>query len=77
MTLVPTVNVRHLARDGWRAAGVASLTGRELQIARRIVEREKNGEIAGELFPSKKTIKTQIGNMFRKLDASSGWTSRP
>jgi DNA-binding CsgD family transcriptional regulator len=51
--------------------GVASLTERELQIARLIVERKTNGEIAGELFLSKKTIETHIRNMFHKLDASS------
>lgn len=51
--------------------GVASLTARELEIARLIVDRKTNGEIAGELFLSKKTIETHIRNMFRKLDASS------
>ncbi len=51
--------------------GVASLTERELQIARLIVDRKTNGEIAGELLLSKKTIETHIRNMFRKLDASS------
>lgn len=52
-------------------AGVASLTERELQIARLIVDRKTNGEIAADLFLSKKTIETHIRNMFRKLDASS------
>ena len=51
--------------------GVASLTERELQIARLIVDRKTNGEIASELFLSKKTIETHIRNMFRKLDVSS------
>jgi DNA-binding CsgD family transcriptional regulator len=51
--------------------GVASLTERELQIAMLIVDRKTNGEIAGELFLSKKTIETHIRNMFRKLDANS------
>jgi DNA-binding CsgD family transcriptional regulator len=51
--------------------GVASLTERELEIARLIVDRKTNGEIAGELFLSKKTVETHIRNMFRKLDASS------
>jgi DNA-binding CsgD family transcriptional regulator/tetratricopeptide (TPR) repeat protein len=52
-------------------SGVASLTERELQIAMLIVDRKTNGEIAGELFLSKKTIETHIRNMFRKLDANS------
>jgi DNA-binding NarL/FixJ family response regulator len=51
--------------------GVASLTERELQIARLIVDRKTNAEIAGELFLSKKTIETHVRNMFRKLDANS------
>ena len=51
--------------------GIASLTERELQIARLIVDRKTNGEIAGELFLSKKTIETHIRNVFRKLDVSS------
>jgi ATP/maltotriose-dependent transcriptional regulator MalT len=51
--------------------GVASLTARELEIARLIVDRRTNGEIASELFLSTKTVETHIRNMFRKLDASS------
>ncbi len=51
--------------------GVASLTERELEIGRLIVDRRTNGEIAAELFLSKKTVETHIRNMFRKLDASS------
>ncbi len=51
--------------------GVGSLTERELQIAMLIVDRKTNGEIAAELFLSKKTIETHIRNMFRKLDAGS------
>jgi DNA-binding CsgD family transcriptional regulator len=52
-------------------SGVASLTEREQQIARLIVDRKTNAEIAGELFLSKKTVETHIRNMFRKLDAAS------
>ncbi len=52
-------------------AGVASLTERELEIARLIVDRRTNGEIAGDLFLSKKTVETHIRNIFRKLDVSS------
>ncbi|MDX6514985.1 MAG: hypothetical protein QOH73_651, partial [Gaiellaceae bacterium] len=51
--------------------GVATLTERELEIARLIVARKTNGEIAGDLFLSIKTVETHIRNMFRKLDASS------
>jgi DNA-binding NarL/FixJ family response regulator len=53
------------------AKGVASLTGRELEVARLVVDRRTNTEIAGELFLSVKTVETHMRNIFRKLDASS------
>ncbi|WP_028067477.1 response regulator transcription factor [Solirubrobacter soli] len=55
-------------RDG---GAVDALTGRELQIARLIVDRRTNAEIAAELFLSTKTIETHIRNIFHKLDVSS------
>ena len=51
--------------------GIGTLTARELEIARLIVDRKTNGEIASELFLSTKTVETHIRNMFRKLDANS------
>jgi DNA-binding CsgD family transcriptional regulator/tetratricopeptide (TPR) repeat protein len=51
--------------------GVASLTGRELEIARLVVDRRTNPEIAAELFLSIKTVETHMRNIFRKLDADS------
>jgi DNA-binding CsgD family transcriptional regulator len=64
--------IHRRTRPGDRSqTGVASLTARELEIARLIVDRKTNGEIAGELFLSLKTVETHIRNMFRKLDASS------
>ena len=53
------------------AVGIESLTGRELQIARLVVDRLTNAEIAAELFLSPKTIETHIHNMFNKLGVSS------
>ena len=52
-------------------AGVAALTQRELEIARRIVDRRTNRQIAEELFLSPKTVETHIRNMFAKLGADS------
>ena len=53
------------------ATGLASLTGRELEIAALIVDRRTNQEIADQLFLSTKTIESHLRNMFRKLDVSS------
>jgi DNA-binding CsgD family transcriptional regulator len=64
-------HIHRRTRRGDSSTGVSSLTGRELEIARLIVDRKTNVEIAAELFLSKKTVETQIRNIFRKLDASS------
>jgi DNA-binding NarL/FixJ family response regulator len=53
------------------AKGVGSLTGRELEVARLVVDRRTNTEIASELFLSIKTVETHMRNIFRKLDAGS------
>ena len=61
------------ARDRGRpdVAGIESLTERELQISRLVVDRKTNREIAAELYLSQKTIETHLRNIFRKLDADS------
>jgi DNA-binding NarL/FixJ family response regulator len=53
------------------AAGVESLTERELQVARLVVDRKTNAEIAAELFLSTKTVETHMRNLFHKLAVSS------
>jgi DNA-binding NarL/FixJ family response regulator/tetratricopeptide (TPR) repeat protein len=53
------------------STGVNALTQRELEIARRIVDRQTNRQIAEELFLSPKTVETHIRNIFAKLGAES------
>jgi DNA-binding NarL/FixJ family response regulator len=52
-------------------AGLETLTQREIQVARLVVDRRTNPEIARELFLSVKTIETHLRSIFRKLDVSS------
>ena len=54
-----------------RGDGVDSLSERELEVARLVVDRKTNAEIAAELFLSVKTIESHMRNLFRKLDVSS------
>jgi DNA-binding NarL/FixJ family response regulator/tetratricopeptide (TPR) repeat protein len=51
--------------------GLDSLTEREVQVARLVVERKTNREIAAALFLSRKTVETHMRNMFRKLGVAS------
>ena len=53
------------------ADGLESLTERELQLARLVVDRKTNPEIAAELFLSQKTVETHLRNIFRKVGVSS------
>jgi ATP/maltotriose-dependent transcriptional regulator MalT len=54
--------------DGTR---IELLTDRELQLARLVVDRKTNPEIASELFLSQKTVETHLRNIFRKIDVST------
>ena len=53
------------------AAGIESLTGRELQVARLVADRKTNPQIAAELVLSQKTVETHLRNIFHKVDVSS------
>jgi ATP/maltotriose-dependent transcriptional regulator MalT len=54
--------------DGTELEG---LTARELQLARLVVDRKTNPEIAAELFLSQKTVESHLRNIFRKVGVSS------
>ena len=51
--------------------GIGSLTERELQVARLVVDRKTNREIGSELFVSQKTVETHLRNIFHKMAVSS------
>ncbi|HXJ66050.1 MAG TPA: AAA family ATPase [Actinomycetota bacterium] len=51
--------------------GIESLTERELQVARLVVDRKTNTQIAAELFLSRKTVETHLRNIFNKMDVES------
>ncbi len=63
--------VHRRTRAGKGDGGVDSLTERELELARLVVDRRTNPEIAAALFLSQKTVETHLRNMFRKLGVSS------
>ena len=64
--------IHRRSRPGERGAqGIASLTERELEVARLVVDRRTNPEIAGELFLSIKTVETHLRNIFHKLGINS------
>jgi ATP/maltotriose-dependent transcriptional regulator MalT len=52
-------------------SGIESLTERELQVARLVVDRKSNPEIATELFLSQKTVETHLRNIFHKMGVTT------
>ena len=53
------------------STGIESLTEREEQVARLVVDRKTNPEIAADLFLSQKTVETHLRNIFRKVGVAS------
>jgi ATP/maltotriose-dependent transcriptional regulator MalT len=51
--------------------GFESLTERELQVARLVVDRRTNPEIATRLFLSPKTVETHLSNIFNKMGVAN------
>jgi DNA-binding NarL/FixJ family response regulator len=51
--------------------GIESLTERELDVVRLVVDRKTNPEIAAELFISQKTVETHLRNIFHKMSVTS------
>ncbi|MFL5613791.1 MAG: helix-turn-helix transcriptional regulator [Gemmatimonadaceae bacterium] len=53
------------------AAGVAGLTGREVEIVRLVAARRSNKEIGAALDISSRTVSTHLSNVFAKLGVTS------
>jgi DNA-binding NarL/FixJ family response regulator len=65
-------HIHHRTRPGETGGfGMESLTERELQVARLVVDRNTNREIGTELFISQKTVETHLRNIFSKMNVSS------
>jgi DNA-binding NarL/FixJ family response regulator len=62
---------RRTAAGSADGAGVKTLTQREAEIARLVLGRHTNAEIAAELFLSVKTVESHMRNIFRKLGVGS------
>jgi DNA-binding NarL/FixJ family response regulator len=52
-------------------SGIETLTERELEVARLVVDRKTNSQIAAALYLSPKTVETHIRHLFQKLEVSS------
>jgi ATP/maltotriose-dependent transcriptional regulator MalT len=64
----PHRRTRAGTRDG---TSIDSLTERELQVVRLVVDRNTNRQIAAELFLSQKTVEAHLRNIFRKIGVST------
>lgn len=50
---------------------IESLTERELEVARLVVDRKTNAQIAAALFLSQKTVETHLRNIFNKMGVAT------
>jgi len=62
---------RRTSRGPTDGVRLGALTEREMQVARLVVARRTNAEIAADLFVSTKTVETHLRNIFHKLDLAS------
>ena len=64
-------HIHHRTAPGTGDGGLASLTERELELARLVVDRKTNPQIAAELFLSQKTVERHLRNIFRKVGVAN------
>ncbi|HSM16094.1 MAG TPA: helix-turn-helix transcriptional regulator, partial [Gemmatimonadales bacterium] len=65
-------HIQHRTRSGETGVlGIESLTERERQVVRLILDRKTNREIGAELFISRKTVETHLRNIFHKMNVAS------
>jgi DNA-binding CsgD family transcriptional regulator len=67
--LIRELGLRPPARTA--AAGVGTLTGREVDVARLAASRKSNKEIATALGISPRTVSTHLSSIFLKLEVQS------
>jgi DNA-binding CsgD family transcriptional regulator len=65
------VRVAGRQRRGAAGEGLATLSGREREIAELVALGHTNREIAAQLFVSEKTVEGHLRNVFAKLDVSA------
>jgi len=70
-TRVIAAATRAPASDSDARALAATLTAREREVAVAVARGLSNAEIAGELFLSIATVKTHVGRLFTKLEATN------
>jgi DNA-binding NarL/FixJ family response regulator len=73
--LAPTVTrrlieefIRRPSAASFDVSGLADLTAREREILELLARGQSNDEIAQQLYLSRATVKTHVGNVFMKLD---------
>lgn len=70
-TRVIAAATRASASDAGARTLAATLTAREREVAVAVARGLSNAEIAGELFLSIATVKTHVGRLFTKLEATN------